>query len=89
MYTDIIDYTRFHTFFWCLSFLDSGMESILFEPLWHDEQLCIAIRGRMNKDAFRVVNTFPHRKFSRTHQCYLVPYSAEALSELSAFFPDL
>jgi site-specific recombinase XerD len=60
------------------------MDSIQLEPLWHDEQLCIAVRGRMNKDAFKVVDTFPRRKFSRTHQCYLVPYTADALRALSA-----
>lgn len=52
-------------------------------PIWHRGALCIAIKGRLFDEAFEIVNTLPCRKYSATHTCYYVPYSAEALNNLT------
>lgn len=68
---------RLHTIF-------TSMNTLLLEPLWHDGALCIAIRGWMKGDAFRVMNNFRGRKYSKTHRCYLIPYAAGTLEKLVA-----
>jgi site-specific recombinase XerD len=59
------------------------MKSLQLEPLWHDDHLFIAIRGWMEKPVFHVVNNFPGRLYSKTHQCYYVPYEDEQLKKLT------
>ena len=59
------------------------MNMILLEPLWHNDQLCIAIRGKLEKEIFRIINNFDARKYSATHACYYLPYSADVLMKLS------
>ena len=58
------------------------MQTLILEPLWHRDHLCIAIRGWLEKDAYRVVNNFTGRLYSKTHRCYYVPYEPESLLKL-------
>ena len=60
------------------------MEIITLSPLWHNNQLCIAIGGRLRGDAFNVVNITSGRKYSKTHQCYYIPFTREVLIRLRA-----
>jgi site-specific recombinase XerD len=57
-------------------------EIITLSPQWHDETLCIRIHGKLRGRAFQVVNNTPARAYSKTHGCYLVPFSKELLLEL-------
>src|SRR6185295_12242944 len=58
------------------------MSSIRLEPLLHRGNHCIAIRGRLNPLAEKVVRAFPNRQFSRTQSCWYVVYSEKVLEEL-------
>lgn len=55
---------------------------ITLEPVWHENHLFIAIRGRLQSDTFRIVNNWAGRKYSATHQCYLVLYESTQLANL-------
>jgi integrase/recombinase XerD len=58
------------------------MKPVVLEPLWHEDKLNIAIRGWLEKDAFRALNNFPNRKYSSTHKCYYIPYRPDAIDAL-------
>ncbi len=62
---------------------------IRLEPLWHEELLHIAIHGKLTKEPFRIVNNWIGRRYSATHQCYLILYDQDQLmklkDDLSAF----
>jgi integrase/recombinase XerD len=62
---------------------------ITLEPLWHRNQLFIRIRGRLADNTFKTINQWTGRKYSATHQCYLILYSHDVLlklkEELAAF----
>jgi len=57
-------------------------KTIVLEPLLHNDGLCIAIRGWLEKEAFRFVDNFPGRKYSKTHRCYYIPYHEASLQQL-------
>ena len=61
------------------------MESprLQLEPLWHRSNYCIAVHGRLNPPADKVIRNFPHRKYSKTNSCWYVPYSPEVLGSLN------
>lgn len=56
--------------------------ALKLKPLWHNEQLCIAIEGNLRGPAYNLVRNHPYGKFSATHGCYYLPYSPESLNTL-------
>lgn len=58
------------------------MESITLSPLWHNNQLIVAISGKLRAHAFNVVNSTPGRSYSKTHGCYYIIYNSDALAQL-------
>jgi site-specific recombinase XerD len=58
------------------------MEPISLSPLWHNNRLNIAIQGNLRGHSFNVVNNFNGRSYSKTHGCYYVNYSEQALAQL-------
>jgi len=60
------------------------MNSLLLtlEPVWHENHLFIAVRGKLQKESFRIVNNWAGRKYSATHQCYLILYESSELTKL-------
>jgi site-specific recombinase XerD len=58
------------------------MEPITLSPIWHNNRLIIAIKGKLQGQAFRAVDNFKGRCYSKTHGCYYVLYSEEVLSQL-------
>ena len=56
--------------------------TLRLEPLLHRDQHCIALRGRLNERAEKIVRTFPGRLFSKTHGCWYIPYSLAALNQI-------
>ncbi len=58
------------------------METIELLPLWHREKLCIAIRGKLESHANRIIRNFPDRQYSKTHSCWYVKHSPATLDLL-------
>jgi integrase/recombinase XerD len=58
------------------------MEQITLSPLWHNNKLIIAIKGKLRGAAFNMVNNLDGRNYSKTHECYYTIYSSEALAQL-------
>jgi integrase/recombinase XerD len=56
---------------------------IYIQPIWHHEALQISFKGRLEGEAFRIVNAFPGRRYSATHKRYYIPYSASALEQVT------
>src|SRR5882724_10588989 len=56
--------------------------TIQLEPLWHEGQLYISIRGKLIKESFATVNNWIGRRYSATHQCYLLLYKESDLVNL-------
>lgn len=56
---------------------------IYLQPIWHHEELCIFFKGQLAGEVFRIVNTFPGRRYSATYKQYYIPYSASALEEIT------
>jgi integrase/recombinase XerD len=55
---------------------------ISLTPLVHRDKLCIAIAGRLSHDVYQLVKNFPGRTYSKTHACYYIIYSPQALEDL-------
>ena len=53
------------------------------EPLHHRGLYCIAVRGRMDSFGDKVIRAFPGRQYSKTHGCWYIPFTVEALSLLT------
>lgn len=56
---------------------------ISLKPFWHRDVLCIGFSGKLSGDVYRLVNNFPGRTYSATHNCYYVVYSEARLKELT------
>lgn len=56
---------------------------IYIQPIWHHDLLCISFKGRLEGEAFRIVNKFPGRRYSSTLRRYYIPYSPSALEEIA------
>ncbi len=59
------------------------MDVVRLQPLSHRDQSCIAIVGSLTAGAYQAINSFPGRRYSRTHGCWYVPYDASALDSLA------
>jgi integrase/recombinase XerD len=59
-----------------------NLSRLILEPVWHDNHLFIAIRGKLQKESFRIINNWVSRRYSATHQCYLILYEASQLTTL-------
>ena len=55
---------------------------IYIKPIMYDDVLYIAFFGKLRGDAFKLINNLKNRKYSKTHGCYYVPYSAESLANI-------
>ena len=55
---------------------------ITLTPILHRDQLCIAIHGKLSTIAYQSLSNFPDRKYSKTHGCFYIRYSKEALARL-------
>ena len=56
---------------------------IYIKPIWHHHILYISFKGWLEGEAFKIINTFPGRRYTATHKRYYIPYSAEALEEIT------
>lgn len=52
-------------------------------PIWHHDVLYISFKGRLEGEAYRIINSFPGRRYSATHKRYYIPYSADALEKIT------
>jgi len=59
-----------------------NLPTLTLEPVWHENLLFIAVRGKLQKELFRIVNNWEGRRYSATHQCYLILYEASQLAKL-------
>jgi integrase/recombinase XerD len=57
---------------------------IYLERLQHRGVDCISFSGSLKGEAFTIVNRHPQRMYSATHKCYYIPYTPEALGEITA-----
>lgn len=55
---------------------------IKLEPQWHEDRLFISISGKLQGEAFRIVNNWAGRRYSATHRCYLIIYEGGQLTKL-------
>lgn len=55
---------------------------ITLTPLLHRNNLCIAIRGPLNKEVDNIIRSFPGRLYSSTHRCWYILFSEERLHHL-------
>ncbi len=56
---------------------------IRLEPLVHRDMNCIALVGQLRTAAYKVVQAFPGRKYSKTHGCWYVEYEQSTLERLA------
>ena len=52
-------------------------------PIWHNSILFISFKGWLEGEAFKIVNTYPGRRYSATFRRYYIPYGAEALEKIT------
>lgn len=50
------------------------MNSVQLIPLWHRDQLCVAVRGKLQGELYRAIKTDRERKYSITHNCFYYVY---------------
>lgn len=56
---------------------------VTLSPLWHNNELCIAIQGRYTSYTYTLIKRYPGIRYTQTHRCFYVPYSPERLIELN------
>jgi len=59
-----------------------NLPTLILEPVWHENLLFIAVRGKLQKESFRIINNWSGRKYSATHHCYLILYEPGQLAKL-------
>jgi site-specific recombinase XerD len=59
-----------------------NLTTLTLEPVWHENLLFIAVRGKLHKESFSIVNNWEGRKYSATHHCYLILYEPLQLTKL-------
>ena len=52
-------------------------------PIWRNAILFISFKGRLDGEAFKIVNTYPGRRYSATIKRYYIPYAADALEKIT------
>jgi site-specific recombinase XerD len=52
-------------------------------PIRHHNILSISFKGRLEGQAFAIVNTFPGRRYSATFKRYYIPYSADSFEKIT------
>jgi hypothetical protein len=61
-----------------------NLPTIILEPVWHENLLFIAIRGKLQRETFRIINNWAGRKYSAIQRCYLILYESSQLTKLQS-----
>lgn len=64
------------------------MNSVTLEPLYHRGEECIAIIFSPNKMVSDIIKKLPKAKWSKTHQCWYIPYIREHYNHLAVALQD-
>jgi integrase/recombinase XerD len=59
---------------------------VILQPVVHREQLCILIKGKYNGDMYTAIRSLPEVRYSKTHSCFYLVYTADLLKALKTFF---